>query len=720
MIPIELTLENFTCHVNSVIDFTQFTSAVIVGQGTNNTRRSNGVGKSKIFTGINYALFNQSSFNSIENVIRDTADKCKVTFIFQVENDTYKVVRSRGRKANSADIRLYKKNDLLWEDLTERTPSGTEKALLKIIKINYNTFMNSVHFGQSDLSGLALLSAGDRKKLLKEALQLHVYSQLEKITKKRISALTDDLTKAKAVLSTFDGLEERIAAAEAEVSKTEAEVLAYETDLAAEQVKVDQFDTELSAILDREKVLKIEHDTISQKVAELTAVANGLATSKNQSLTVRNDLKAEFQKKKNELIDAHSKLKEQLDKPLPDLQSLNKEQESLNKEIVEKTALVKSYQLKIRESNVNLPDGPQCETCLQTISDEHRDGCKAKAEEKIATLQKQISNTNTEIQFLMDKQKLLATQIKLAEQQLRDLDLVKRDVEGKEKELDIIKNKYQSFDKKFKEFEEQVKLKDIELEEWKVAQSVFNKDKLEEFTAISSKVSEIQRNRSRAQLDLKVKQDVVSKGKVTLGVITDRLAKSKEDLLKRAEQRKKLTETEDSFNLHSSVAQAFGSKGIPALIIHNMLDDLQIHANNTIAQIKPGLQLEFEIDKENSKGEQTDTLNIKYILNGREREYDQLSGAQKLVVTLGLRLGLSLVIQKSFGIDIKFLMLDEVDASLDEEGLDAFIELIRVIEKDFKVLVITHNNSLKSKFSHAILVEQDQNMNSTAKIVSSW
>jgi hypothetical protein len=35
-------------------------------------------------------------------------------------------------------------------------------------------------------------------------------------------------------------------------------------------------------------------------------------------------------------------------------------------------------------------------------------------------------------------------------------------------------------------------------------------------------------------------------------------------------------------------------------------------------------------------------------------------------------------------------------------------------------LVITHNDRLKDKFSHAILVEQDINMVSKASVVSAW
>lgn len=720
MIPLELRLENFTCHVNSVIDFTQFSSAVVIGQGENNTRRSNGVGKSKIFTGINYALFNQSSFNNIENVIRDGSDKCKVTFIFEVNSSVYKVERTRGRKANSADIRLYKQNDLIWEDLTERTPSGTERALQKIINLNYKTFTNSVHFGQGDLTGLAILTPGERKNLLKEALQLHVYSSLEKATKKRISTLTVEVSKLKTLLSTFDDLEERIVTIKSDLQKTEAEVLSAESNLSSDQAEIESYDSKLISILEREKVLKIEYDMINQKVSELTAVTSGLLTSKTQSSTIRADLKAEFLKKKEDLIQAHSLLKTHLDKETPQVDALYVEQETLSKDILDKTSSIKALQTKIRDANMPLPNGPQCDQCLQTIPEEHRDACKLKQEEQIASYQKQISGLTTEIEFLADKQKLIGTQIKLAEQHARDLTTYQRDVVTKEKELDTIKDKYQSFDKKFKEFDGQVAEKQKDLEFWKGSHAAFVSDKLNEYSTISSQVAELQKERGRSMLSLKVKQDILAKGKMSCGVLQDRLAKCIEETVKRDEYKKKLLVTEDSFNLHATVSQAFGTKGIPALIIHNMLDDLQVNANNIISQIRPGLQLEFEIDKESKKGEQTDTLDIKYTLNSREREFDQLSGAQKLVVTLGLRLGLSLVIQKSFGIDVKFLLLDEVDASLDQESLDAFIELIRVIEKDFKVLVITHNNSLKEKFSHAILVEQDQNMDSTAKVISSW
>lgn len=717
MIPIELTLENFTCHVKSVIDFRSFQSAVVIGQGEEDTAVSNGVGKSKIFAAVNYVLFNQSPFDNIENIIRDGTDKCKVTYIFQLD-DTYKIERTRSRKASGNDIRIYRKTDEEWTDLSERTSSQTEKVIAKIIKINFATFMNSVHFGQNDLSGLACLSPGDRKKLLKEALQLHVYSSLEKITKSRLSELTGNLNRSKAIMSTYEGLDLSAQQLEASIVTTTNELQVSEAEIAFEQSNHDSLTQQLLAIFDREKALKTEHDTINQKVTELSSIMKGLESSRKQSASLRDELKGEFQKKKADLLAAHEFLKELMSKEMPSVDALTKENDALSREILEKSTIVRSNVLKIKESSIELPGGPQCDACLQSIPEEHRESCQEKAAAKIAELQKQDKQLLSELDVLKDRQKTLTQQARLADQQIREVNLQKRDVETKEKELESIKTKYQSFDRRFKESEEAMKLREVELQEWVASQELFTKEKSTEFTEMTQKVAVLQNDLTKVTFALKVKKDALTKQQIALGIQNDRLTQNVLDKAKRDELAKTLLTLEDDVNLHQLVAQAYGTKGIPALIIHNMLDDLQCSANEIISQIRPGLQLEFEIDKENSKGEQTDTLNIKYSRNGKEREYEQLSGAQKFVVTLGLRLGLSQVIQKNLGVDIKFLMLDEVDASLDDRSLDAFVDMIKVLEKNFKILVITHNKELKPKFNNAIFVEQDSELNSTAKLIS--
>jgi len=56
------------------------------------------------------------------------------------------------------------------------------------------------------------------------------------------------------------------------------------------------------------------------------------------------------------------------------------------------------------------------------------------------------------------------------------------------------------------------------------------------------------------------------------------------------------------------------------------------------------------------------------------------------------------------GANIKFLLFDEVDQALDRQGIDAFSESINNLAKEFKILVITHNEHMKETFEHAITV----------------
>jgi DNA repair exonuclease SbcCD ATPase subunit len=92
----------------------------------------------------------------------------------------------------------------------------------------------------------------------------------------------------------------------------------------------------------------------------------------------------------------------------------------------------------------------------------------------------------------------------------------------------------------------------------------------------------------------------------------------------------------------------------------------------------------------------------------------------QMAVNFSLKLGLSFLLQKLSGVDVKFLLLDEITQSFDPSRVDLFMDIVKFFQKDYTILVITHDDRLKDKFSHAVLVEQDINMVSRARVVSSW
>src|SRR5262249_46496079 len=149
----------------------------------NNDLESNAVGKTTIFHSIVYALYNEYPTKTIDKVIRNGCDRCKVVFEFSALSGVYRITRSRGRKSGKGDLLLHEKRGDNWEAITCKTPTETEAELKKIIKIPYNAFRNSVLFAQSDLNGLNGLASSDakgRRQILKDALDLFEYTRFEK------------------------------------------------------------------------------------------------------------------------------------------------------------------------------------------------------------------------------------------------------------------------------------------------------------------------------------------------------------------------------------------------------------------------------------------------------------------------------------------------------------------------------------------------------------
>src|SRR5579885_1136663 len=101
MKPIYLYIENFTSHQKSEIDFSGFSTALIVGKSNNNELISNGVGKTSIFRAIEWVLYNQTRDAItdkdvlLEDLILEGTKKCKVIYDFCIENDIFRIIRMR-------------------------------------------------------------------------------------------------------------------------------------------------------------------------------------------------------------------------------------------------------------------------------------------------------------------------------------------------------------------------------------------------------------------------------------------------------------------------------------------------------------------------------------------------------------------------------------------------------------------------------------------------
>ena len=70
---------------------------------------------------------------------------------------------------------------------------------------------------------------------------------------------------------------------------------------------------------------------------------------------------------------------------------------------------------------------------------------------------------------------------------------------------------------------------------------------------------------------------------------------------------------------------------------------------------------------------------------------------------MALRVALSDISSRYGGSSLEFLLLDEVNSPLDRYGVETlFVSVIKSLEDRYKILVITHDESLKEKFDNVI------------------
>lgn len=175
----------------------------------------------------------------------------------------------------------------------------------------------------------------------------------------------------------------------------------------------------------------------------------------------------------------------------------------------------------------------------------------------------------------------------------------------------------------------------------------------------------------------------------------------REDL---AEERGRVAEEKMIFD---ELVLAFGKRGIQAMVIENVIPELQEEANAILDKM-PGntMRIEFRTQRQTVRGEGViETLDIVISDEAGRRPYELYSGGEAFRVNFAIRVALSTLLARRAGTRLQTLVIDEGFGTQDNRGRDGLIEAIRAIEPDFQtILVITHIPELKEMFPTRIEV----------------
>jgi DNA repair exonuclease SbcCD ATPase subunit len=699
-------------HKSGDLDLSTIQSALIVGKTRNNDRISNGVGKSTVFSAIEWVLYNKVYKSKLESVVRDGSKKCLVEFDFELENRTYRIHRSRSDKG-STSLYLYEKVGEIFESITQQTPTQTEAKIAEIIKLSHKAFQYSVLFRQADLTGLSEDGGSenkgtDRKNLLKEPMNLMRYSKMEKAAQDNLKLEKNELAKIDAIISVLGSPEDE---------KTNAESL------------LNNCNIELSNLINS---LQLQKTNLSSKKSELDELSAAIAASDSNTQIILDNEKKSLQKLERDLaatIAEHSSLNksfaqkqlkikeysEQLSDTELKLSNLSEidvvilldDEKRINAKLDEGTEKLAEIKAKINSLKFNIPNTDKCNLCLQDISHSHRESIKEDIESKLKELHEDLKHVQGVLEKIKTKRETNRNQLSEAQKNNNQIKLLKQQKVSIKNLLD--NSSLDSDLVKIKELEERV----IRLGEEK--SDYQDKIKLLEEKVKTSDTKELSAKLEKLKSEVLLLERAINSSTLEISKLENNKSMLQERILQKAKDIEKLLEQKALRNgvvrkvgIAQIVYNAFSHKGIPTFIINNVLDELQLETNKALRELRPDLSIKFDSE-----------LNFTYYRNNQERTYHQLSCGQHVYIALSLKRGLSRVIQKKLGVDIRMLSFDEVDASLDEEGLEAFTQAIKRWQNEFTILVITHRKELKDKFSHAIIVEEGDD-GAELTLATSW
>jgi len=179
------------------------------------------------------------------------------------------------------------------------------------------------------------------------------------------------------------------------------------------------------------------------------------------------------------------------------------------------------------------------------------------------------------------------------------------------------------------------------------------------------------------------------------------------------EQQQQLQSYKQQQRVYLELAQAFGKNGIQALMIENVLPQLEAETNQLLSRLSANqLHVQFITQKLGRHGRSSkktakliDTLDI-FIADARgTRAYETYSGGESFRINFAIRLALAKLLSQRAGAALQLLIIDEGFGTQDGEGCDRLIAAINAISSDFAcILTVTHMQHLKEAFQARIEV----------------
>lgn len=678
MILQEISLKGFSSYKDLTTIQIPLGLTGIIGSYASNSIKSVGAGKTTIVAALNYAFFGKGEFDKIEELINDQLgpkDNFFVRVKFKKGNSLFEVERGR----NPDSYLELKENNISRGD--PKIDKRTEE-IQKIIGMDYSMFTASVFFEQDRLNKLVDTDPATRRGYIEKVLGTALWTQGEKLINRDKNNLKKDIESIQKELSSIEEkIKENKQSLEtlSEVQNSLEENFKKKNDLTSKLlplVRIKEQKERLYILFDERNVFKDKKEEYQKKLSSLNiSISLNITESKELDKKVI-EIQDNISSSQKEESSYKLKLAEQEQKYL----ELSEEILQVNSKAIKALAEKDSYQ----RSKEQIIEG-LCPTCTQEITKDFLLDKHKQLDIIIEDLDKVLKKNNTLNFNLLREKGELKKEIDTNKQILENISSTKSDLNTELNELDKKKSNIltflQSVDTIKKEYEKIIIQSEAsELEKLGLINEIqwILPDNFDE-----SKLFLLEEELKKTELGINLLNQDLGK----LQHINENL---KDNLLEKEEKEKQIKDKEYNLSIQKILEEEFTK--IPSNILTTSVYHIEKEAGDIIHSFEPTMDINVREDLTKV----SKPLQVFFTVDGKRRNYKRLSGGQRTIANLALRLGFSKVIASRVGIQLKFLILDEPFAFLDNHNREIVKKILMELKKSFsQIIVISHVDNIQ-------------------------
>jgi exonuclease SbcC len=685
VIPIELELRNFLAYRDpGRLSFEGIHIACLAGP--------NGAGKSALLDAMTWALWGKARGSGPDELIHQGETEARVALVFEQGGVRYQVIRQRKggkRGASLLELQVWDEAAGGWRGISEATLRGTQEKIEALLRLDYDTFVNSAFLMQGRADQFTKKTPMERKQVLSSILGLDRWEVYESRARERQVETRGEIQRLEGRLEEIERelarrsehLEERERAAEAaerlgaQLEQAERQWSSLEQtrrDLVAMQRQIDD---------QTRRITGWERDT-SEAEAELVRLRSRADQAALQAALedVRKGLKElePLQAQLTDVADRHAALAAEAASLRGANQALGPQTEPLK----ERAAILESS------------TDPACPTCGQPLTEDHR-------HRVLAELQQEIEARRQAFRLNANRVRELESQMIVLGEEQRSLTLRLREQPPLEKRAGELETALAHAS----EASEQIVALERKIARWR-----------QERQQEAERREELERQAEASEALLRgaaLTQDALDRIRLDKRMADERVGAARQQLAaldafeaQRTERRRSLETCQADLSDFDMLREAFSKRGVPAMMIETAVPELERAANELLGRMTDGrLNVRIETQREIKTGDVREALDIIISDELGSRAYEMYSGGEAFRVNFAIRIALSRLLARRAGAQLRSLFIDEGFGTQDARGREQLVAAINSIQDDFdRILVITHIDELRDSFPARIEV----------------